>query len=154
MKHVLAISLALAFLVISGAPASADPGVQSELAQVRRATAQYHNVDNALADGYFRASPCVPGMGYHYLNPALNGTTALAPNVLLYAPSGNGNLKLVGVEYVVFSETLTVPPTMFGQTFIGPMTHGLPRHFERHVWIWLGNSDGIFSQTNDKVSCP
>jgi len=153
LKHVLAISLALAFLVISGAPASADPGVQSELAQVRRATAQYHNVDNALADGYLRASPCVPGMGYHYVNPALNGTTALAPNVLLYAPSGNGNLKLVGVEYVVFSPTLTVAPTMFGQTFIGPMDHGLPRHFERHVWIWLGNSAGIFSQTNDKVSC-
>ena len=153
MKHVLALGLALTFMVVAGAPASADSGVQSDLAQVRRATAQYHNIANALADGFVQASPCVPGMGYHYLNPALNGTTALAPNVLLYAPSGNGNLKLVGVEYVVFSPTLTVAPTIFGQTYFGPMTHGLPRHFERHVWLWLGNTDGIFAQTNSKVTC-
>lgn len=154
MKKILALSLTLAFMVVSGAPAAADPGYHDDLAQVRRATAQYHNIANALADGYVEASPCVPGMGYHYVNFGLNGTTALAPNVLLYAPSGNGKLKLVAVEYVVFSTTLTVAPVIFGQTYFGPMEHGIPRHFERHVWLWLGNPDGVFSQTNDKVSCP
>lgn len=153
MKHVLALTLALAFMVVTGGAASADPGRQSDLAQVRRATAQYHNVDAALADGYLATTQCVPGMGYHYLNPTLNGTTAVAPNVLLYAPSGNGNLKLVGVEYVVFSATLTVAPTIFGQTYFGPLTHNIPRHFERHAWIWLGNADGVFAQTNSKVTC-
>ena len=94
-------------------------------------------------------------MGYHYVNMGLNGTTASAPNVLLYAPKGNGKLKLVGVEYVVFSEDpLMVVPTMFGQMFHGPMEHGIPRHFELHVWIWLGNPDGVFAQRNDKVTCP
>lgn len=154
MKKVLALSLTLAFMVGTGASASADPGYHDDLAQVRRATAQYHNIANALADGYFQASPCVPGMGYHYVMPTLNGTTALAPNVLLYAPSGNGKLKLVAVEYVVFSDTLEVAPIMFGQTFHGPSTHGIPRHFELHVWLWLGNPDGVFSQTNSKVTCP
>ena len=154
MKHVLTLTLALAFLAFTGAPASADPGVQSDLAQVRRATAKYHNVDRAIAAGYSPASPCIDGMGYHYLNRGLDGTTASAPNVLLYAPSGNGKLKLVGVEYVVFSNTLMVAPTMFGQTLDGPMTHGIPRHFELHVWIWLGNPDGVFAQRNDKVTCP
>lgn len=154
MKKVLALSLTLAFMVVSGAPAAADPGYHDDLAQVRRATAQYHNVANALADGYVRASPCVPGMGYHYVNFGLNGTTALAPNVLLYAPSGNGRLKLVAVEYVAFSPTLAVAPIIFGQTYHGPMTHGIPRHFELHVWLWLGNPDGVFAQYNSKVTCP
>jgi hypothetical protein len=154
LKQVLALGLAFAFMLVTGAPASADPGWQDDLAQVRRATAQYHNIANALADGYVLASECVPGMGYHYVNFALDGTTALAPNVLLYVPSDNGKLKFVAVEYVVYSETLTVAPTIFGQTYFGPMTHGIPRHFERHVWLWLGNPDGVFSQTNDKITCP
>lgn len=154
MKKVIALSLTLAFMVVSGAPAAADPGYHDDLAQVRRATAQYHNIANALADGYVQASPCVPGMGYHYVSFALDGTTALAPNVLVYAPSGNGKLKLVAVEYVVFSATLAVAPIIFGQTYFGPMTHGIPRHFERHVWLWLGNTDGVFAQYNDKVTCP
>ena len=153
MRHIPALTLALALMVVTGAPASADPGWNDDLAQVRRATAQYHSVQSALADGYVQASACVPGMGYHYVNFALNGTTALAPNVLLYAPSGNGQLKLVAVEYVVFNATLTVAPTIFGQTYFGPMEHGIPRHFERHVWLWLGNTDGVFAQTNSKVTC-
>jgi len=73
-------------------------------------------------------------------------TTTSAPNVLLYATNPSG--KLVGVEYVVFGPTLAVAPIMFGQTYHGPMTHGLPRHFELHVWLWLANRDGIFSQLN------
>ncbi len=154
MKHVLTLTLALAFLAFSGAPASADPGVQSDLAQVRRATAQYHNVQNALDAGYFSTVHCVPGMGVHYVNPTLSGTDPLAPNVLLYAPSGNGKWKLVAVEYVVFSAAPSVAPTMFGQTFHGPSFHGFPRHFELHAWIWLGNPDGVFAQRNDKVTCP
>lgn len=154
MKKVLALSLTLAFMVVSGAPAAADPGYHDDLAQVRRATAQYHNVANALADGYLATTTCVPGMGYHYVNPTLNGNTALAPNVLIYTMSGNGRLKLVAVEYVVFDPTLAIAPTLFGQTYHGPFTHGIPRHFELHAWLWLGNPDGVFAQYNDKVTCP
>lgn len=154
VKQVLALSLALAFMVVTGAPASADPGWHSDLAQVRRATAQYHNIQNALDAGYFSTVECVPGMGVHYLNPTLSGTDPLAPNVLLYAPSDNGKWRLVAVEYVVFSATLTVAPTIFGQTYHGPSTHGIPRHFELHAWLWLGNPDGVFSQLNSKVTCP
>ncbi len=154
MKHILTLALALAFLVVTGAPASADPGIQSDLAQVRRATAQYHNIQNALDAGYFSTVHCVPGMGVHYVNPTLSGTDPLAPNFLLYAPKGNGKWKLVAVEYIVFSATLSVAPTMFGQTFDGPMTHpNVPRHFDLHAWLWLGNPAGVFSQTNSKVTC-
>lgn len=145
-------------MVVSGAPAAADPGYHDDLAEARRGSAQYHNVEKALADGYLATTQCVPGMGYHYVNPTLNGTTTSAPNVLLYATNPSGKLKLVAVEYVVFSETLAEAdaPTMFGQTYHGPMTHGIPRHFELHVWLWLANkgADGIFSQTNSKVTCP
>lgn len=146
---------AVALLVLSAGSADARPNVQASLAEVRQATAGYHDVAAARDAGYFQASGCVPGMGYHYLNPAVAGPDtldALRPSVLLYAPSGNGRLRLVGVEYVAFGATTA--PAMFGQTFFGPMTHGIPSHFELHTWIWLGNSGGVFAETNAKVTCP
>jgi hypothetical protein len=98
-----------------------------QIAQVRQATAKYHDVNEALADGYIPVSGCeaIPGMGVmgiHYLNPALASDLAvdpLAPELLLYVPSGDG-LRLVGVEYWVASVGQPTP-VVLGQTFDGPM---------------------------------
>ena len=76
------------------------------IAAVRAATSRYHDVNQALADGYVPVSPCIeaPGlgvMGIHYLNPALASDLTIdarAPEILLYVPSDSG-LRLVGVEY-------------------------------------------------------
>ena len=109
----LLVGISLLAMLFAAAGAQAAPGVTDSdalqgLAQVRQATAKYHDVNQALADGYIPVSPCeaLPGagaMGIHYLNPALASDLAidpLAPEILLYAPSGNG-LRLVGVEYFV-----------------------------------------------------
>jgi len=53
---------------------AAAGSVQAQLAEVRAATARYHDLDAALADGYIPVSPCVAeaglgGMGYHFLIP-------------------------------------------------------------------------------------
>ncbi|PTL38266.1 hypothetical protein [Alkalicoccus saliphilus] len=41
--------------------------VNKHLAEVKQVTAKYHNVENAIADGYKEGSPCVPYMGIHYV---------------------------------------------------------------------------------------
>lgn len=83
------------------------PGLGAELARVRAATARYHDVEMALADGYAPASTCVEdaggagAMGYHYVNLGLVGQLDPAqPQALLYHPAPNGRLRLVAVEYL------------------------------------------------------
>jgi hypothetical protein len=81
---------------------------QNKLVQiVRLATKQYLDINNAIAAGYGPFLGCVSGsdhgaMGIHYVNPSLlNGTiNATQPQALIYEPSFNGQMTLVGVEYI------------------------------------------------------
>lgn len=160
-----------------------DAETSQQLAAARQATANYHTVDAALADGYISTEegvelPGVGGMGVHYLNPAYFGQAFVTRQVtleqspaLLYEERG-GKLHLVGVEYfypIVLASGATwwghdVPagdlapaPTLFGQRFDGPMAgHSpeMPAHYDLHVWLWKGSPSGIFSTWNPNVSCP
>ena len=139
-----------------------DPDALRQLAAVRQATAKYHDVQAALADGYVPVSDCaaapgIGGMGIHYLNPALASdlaVDALTPEILLYAPSPDG-LKLVGVEYFV-AYVGQPAPRLFGQAFDGPMAGhepGMPVHYDLHAWVWQANPTGIFAAFNPTVGC-
>ena len=158
------------------------------LAAVRHATAAFHDVDQAVASGY--AAPAgghceasaAGAMGVHSVNAALMQTPALIPEqpeVLLYLPSGSGNYRLVGVEYVqtlLLRNTQTgqvapwfspgpwpaeyavvnSTPSLFGQTFQGPMAGhvpGMPWHYDLHVWTWAPNPSGMFAQWNPALGC-
>ena len=84
---------ALIAFAMAGTVAAAG-SVQAQLAEVRAATARFHDLDAALGQGYIPVSPCVEeagvgGMGYHFLNPALlDGVIdPLQPELLVYAPS-------------------------------------------------------------------
>ena len=170
-------------LAMSGAAAAA-PGAKggASLAEIRQATARFQDPAAAIAAGYLPVSPCetrpgAGGMGAHYLNPALAqdlSSDPLAPELLLYAPAGDG-LRLVGVEYfsvaLAITESGPVPwfganppplgffnpaPSVLGRTFDGPMPgHGaqMPWHYDLHVWIWQGNPAGIFEAWNPTVHC-
>lgn len=148
--------------------AFATPGAQQarQLAAVRQATAKYHDVEAALADGYIPVSGCeaLPGqgvMGIHYLNPALAQDLAndpAKPEILLYLPKENGKLRLVGVEYFQASagRTAEQAPQILGATFDGPMPgHNpqMPEHFDLHVWLWANNPSGMFAAWNPALSC-
>lgn len=165
--------IAAAMMALAG-PALAVPGktaleLKKGLAQVRQATAKYHDIDKALAAGYLATEECVEvpglgGMGYHYINPALIGDLSvdpLKPEVLLYAPKNNGELKLVGVEYLVVDADQDLAtdgdrPDLFGVPFNGPMEGhepGMPVHYDLHAWIFQGNPGGVFADFNPRVSC-
>jgi hypothetical protein len=100
----------------SGAPAASSStaalqAVGPELAAVRAATAQFHDVNVAMAAGYLNPAGRVCDqiatgtMGIHIPNPALQATTELDPSrpeVLLYLPKREGGFRLVAVEYIQF----------------------------------------------------
>ena len=148
----------------------ADPVVLRQLAQVRQATAKYHDVNVALADGFVPTPACVAspdgGMGIHYVNPPRlmdAEVDILQPEILLYVDSGDG-LKLIGVEYwfSIGAPDTPVPnpappaPVIFGRSLEGPMdAHepGQPPHYDLHAWVWMANPSGIFAPFNPNVSC-
>ena len=154
------------------AATSASTDLNRELAAVRAATAKYHRVERALADGYGAppfpgadplisecvAHPDLGGMGHHYINARLaNGTLDIEqPEILLYEPTKNGRLRLVGVEYLVpfrvepTADDGGTAPTLFGQTFHENDNAG---GWTLHVWVWKNNPSGMFADFNPTVSC-
>jgi hypothetical protein len=146
---------------------AAGQGDQSKLVQmVREATKQYLNVNNAIKDGYEPFLGCVSGsdhgaMGIHYVNGnLLNGTIDVAhPQALIYEPS-NGQMKLVGVEFITLASTWlqsnSSPPVLEGQVFLyvdSPNRFNIPAFFELHVWAWRDNPQGDFVDWNNHVTC-
>lgn len=129
------------------------PDLGAQLAAVRRATAKYHDVDVAIADGYVEGSPCVASsagaMGHHYVKGSLIGgetIEATQPQVLLYIPEGDGDLRLVGVEYVHPAGGEVLGQPLFHDSPAGPDT-------ALHVWVWQANPDGMFAAYNPNLSC-
>ncbi len=99
-------------------------------------------------------------MGYHFENQALmtDGVINLAqPEVLLYERMPNGKFKLTAVEYYMEANRTATAPVILGQTFLGPMgPHhpGMTDHYDRHVWLWKDNPNGLYDNLNPTVSCP
>jgi len=156
--------------VVYAATGVTDPVVLKELAQVRQATAKYHDVNVALADGFIQTPACVDspdgGMGIHFINPARlmdPAINTLEPEILLYVQTDDG-MKLLSVEYFygIGAPDTPVPnpappsPTIFGRPLDGPLEQhepGQPPHYDLHVWLWQANPAGIFAPFNPNVSC-
>lgn len=173
-----AAAAAILTLLATTAVAAPDGGGSGDLATARAATAGYHRVSVAEADGYglppggplheciASLDPMMPGaMGYHFINGAAVGDAVLdpaLPEALVYETKPNGSLRLVALEYVVFQDAWEAAhgptvPWMFGR----PMTHvpfpnryELPAFYQVHAWIWKGNPHGIHADHNPRVSCP
>ncbi|MFC5379336.1 hypothetical protein [Aquipuribacter nitratireducens] len=141
-------------------------GAGAELARMRRDLARYTDVEVALADGYVPVSPCEVspegGMGVHYLNPALVGSTdPLAPAVLLYEPTADGGARLLGAEWFAVDADQDLAtdddrPSLLGRAFDGPMlghSPDMPVHYDLHVWLFEPNPSGVFAAWNPRVDC-
>jgi hypothetical protein len=126
--------------------------------------------------------PSVGAMGVHYFRPDLLGITEppsprvagagthtdfRTPAILIYEPQADGSLQLVAVENLVFVDAWraaghTAPPTFQGVAYDlmldDPKTevdeaHMFAPHFDRHVWIYRENPNGVFTPFNPAVSC-
>ena len=147
-----------------------------QLAKARLATAKYAtSLHAAKADGYQIITRMIPDMGWHFLNPAIQGFEVTKPAILVYERHGR-TWQLGALEWV-FTETPASPPlpgATYGSfpaachyrdgTFVfarvqelcakrSPET-GAPFNFWHpdlvtlHVWLWYPNPDGLYNGTN------
>jgi hypothetical protein len=104
-------------------------------------------------------------------NPRVNGsgthTDFLRPSVLIYEPQRDGSLQLVAVENLVFIKAWeaagnSAPPSYLGVPWDrmadDPSTptdeaHMFEPHYDRHVWLYRDNPNGIFAQFNPRATC-
>jgi hypothetical protein len=123
------------------------------------------------------------GMGIHFFRPDLLGITAppnprvdgngthtdfRKPSILIYEPRADGSLELVAVENLVFKKAWEAAgnrrlPTFHGveydYMFDDPATasideaHNFEPHYDRHVWLYRPNANGMFAQFNPTVTC-
>jgi hypothetical protein len=152
----------------------------SQLARARLATGKYStNLRRAKADGYRIITRMMPGMGYHFLNPAIAGFDVTKPPILVYVRNGD-DWQLDALEWV-FPEKPSSPPlegARYGSfaaachyvdgTFVpadaqakcakrSPAT-GAPFRFwhpdlvTMHVWLWYHNPDGLFASMNPLIA--
>lgn len=146
-----------------------EPAIDNALVRiVRESTERFHDVTVAEAEGYHLLFGCVSGpdsgaMGLHYVNLALVGDGELDPSrpeIVIYEPTANGRLRLVGADYLVFAEAWDKKgagtPQLMGQLlhlFESPNRFGLPAFYTLHVWAWKQNPTGMFVNWHAKVSC-
>jgi hypothetical protein len=163
--HAMAVVVGAGVVALAATGPATATSERGEFADVRQATAKYHNEARAIADGYAWTDQCVPGMGYHYVHPELFGAPLdpLKPAALIYAPQGKDGRKLIAVEYFVVDADQDpathndAVPSLFGQTFDGPMPGhgaGMPVHYDLHAYIWTKNPNGTLATWNPDVICP
>jgi hypothetical protein len=127
--------------------------------------------------------PAVLGaMGIHFFRPDLLGITAPPnprvdgtgthtdfrnPAILIYEPQADGSLELVAVENLVFRKAWHSAGNRELPAFQGvaydtmadnPDTavdeaHMFEPHYDRHVWIYRENPNGVFAPFNPNVTC-
>ena len=104
-------------------------------------------------------------------NPRVNGTGThtdfTKPGILIYEPQTDGSLELVAVENLVFIKAWEqagniAPPSYQGVPYDlmadDPVTtideaHMFEPHYDRHVWIYRDNPNGMFAQFNPNATC-
>ena len=167
-------------------PAAAPSGgggrqrvLASQLARARLATAKYAtSLQAAKADGYQIITRMIPDMGYHFLNPAIQGFDVTKPHILVYERHG-GAWQLAAFEWVFPTKPPTppLPGATYGSfgaachykdgTFVfaasqddcakrSPQTGAAfnfwhPDLVTLHVWLWYPNPAGLYNGTNPLI---
>jgi len=165
----------------AGAPSTGDDSghLAAQLASGRLATARYAtNLHAAKADGYQIITRMIPDMGWHFLNPTIQGFDIAKPPILVYERHRRA-WQLAAFEWV-FPQKPATPPLpgatygSFGAachytdgTFVfarvqelcakrSPET-GAPFNFWHpdlvtlHLWLWYPNPAGLYNGTNPYI---
>jgi hypothetical protein len=151
----------------------------AQLAAGRLATAKYAtNLDAAKADGYQILTRDIPDMGWHFLNPEIQGFDITKPPILVYERHRRA-WQLAAFEWVFPTKPATppLPGATYGSfgaachytdgTFVfapsqdqcptrSPQTGAAfnfwhPDLVTLHVWLWYPNPAGLYNGTNPYV---
>jgi hypothetical protein len=152
-------------------PAPATDRSWTQLDDLRVATAKYHDLSVALADGFTPFSTtggttptCFDhsgqgGMGVHYVHDIDDKVDAMDPEAMVYEVADPDHLRLVAVEYIVpanfvedASGKVVNLPNVLGQDFHKNTDLGV---YVLHAWIWEDNPAGVHADFNPNVGpCP
>jgi hypothetical protein len=150
-----------------------------QLARARLATARYAtDLKAARAAGYQIITRDVPDMGWHFLNPSIQGFDVTKPHILVYERHGR-TWQLGALEWVFPAKPATppLPGATYGSfaaachykdgTFVPvPSKDKCPRRSPQtgarfnfwhpdlvtlHVWLWYPNPTGLYKSTNPYV---
>jgi hypothetical protein len=120
-----------------------------ELAQAKAAAGRYHDIRQAIADGYHDTGIVLPNMGRHFINDGLLDAAFDAdhPELLVYSPDSS---KLLAVEYAVPIALSPQAPEGFQGSQDQWVQFG-GALWTLHAWVYKENPDGVFSPTNSRV---
>jgi len=109
-----------------------SPELTGKLAAARAASARFVT-DLAAAEkaGYVIITKMMANMGFHYLNPKIDGFDVTKPAILVYVKNGSG--------------------WQLGPDGGAPFGFWHPTLTTLHVWLWYHNPDGLFHPTNPLV---
>jgi hypothetical protein len=160
MKLLRSMSVIASLLAMCAGPGLAATSAPNPLVDsVRKANDRFADVSVAVSEGY-KPIACASGieggsMGIHYVNESQLKDDAIDlahPEAVMYEPSADGKLTLIGVEYI----TSKGPAELNGHLFAfntAPNRYGLGPFYELHVWAWKKNPKGAFTDMNPNVSC-
>ena len=146
--------------VVLRSSAATSVGNDDPIGTIKRATARYHNLDAAIADGFIFLHGCETrpdegpaGVLYVHIGRLTDGVIDPSkPDALLYAPRTNAPPKLLGVELAIpyAMWTGTQPPRFMGAEFQSEDEFGV---YGLHVWAWTNNPEGMFAESNPDIQC-
>ena len=160
----------------AAAQTTVTPNVMAKIAKARVATAKYAtDLEQAKADGYVIITPMIPNMGYHFLNPKVQGFDVTKPPILVYVREGDA-WQLVAIEWVFPKKPATAPLQGARYGSFGAACHYVDGSFviassearcskanaktgaafnfwhpplvTLHLWIWYPNPNGVFGEFN------
>ena len=170
----LALAGTVAYLVVDTGPGAARATSDDEvtdLIELIRTTAPFHDVDRALEAGWTVQPMCMdypdgyvgepPGtMGHHFYSEEylLDGghIEASQPELLLYEKRADGTWRFNAVEYVIPARdrpATAEPPRLFGREFRFFSDVGSAGIWGLHVWVWRHNPHGLYANLNPRVTC-
>ena len=82
-------------------------GLLRQLDTVRDAAEKYHDIEEALAEGYVQLSDDVPNMGAHFTSPerVLDGVfDPSEPEILLYSREDGDSWRLTGTAFILLTQ--------------------------------------------------
>ena len=158
----------------------ASATLMRDIALARAGTAKYvSNLALAKRNGYGIITKMIPNMGYHYMNPKVQGFDPSKPPILVYEHEGSA-WQLSAVEWVFTSRPAKAP--LPGATYgtFGAGCHyadgsyvpaaaqsGCPATapqsgakfafwhpllFTLHLWAWYPNPNGLFASFDPLVA--
>src|SRR4051812_39748796 len=167
-----------------------DSDLNKQIARLRAVTAKYHDLDTALADGFtLQPGGCrvahdgSGGLGFQYINlPRFLSAEVDAdePEFMSYIPTGDGNVRLVGIAYTnrafyrdtrptdtpgyragnfvwtqpvvpAYLQEVSGPFSLFGQD--ARLIFSGRWLYLLTVWPWSPNPNGMFADGNPSLTC-